>query len=165
MLDLSIAQPIHHGRKMVRSTRRTPVQCKCQPSLSPQSHRYQLDHPAPRRPRPATWQPEVSRRISVARCMPSVPLVAMPTMNPDSVKPFCRYSGRSATRLQKPESPVQHLSLPAAQWVGKLDAQDTDPRSRGKKLSGTCARFYHAVCDAHLARIIQVGQSDSTPRP
>lgn len=53
---------------------------------------------------------------------------------------------------------IAELEQLAAQWVGKLDTQDTGHRSRGRKLSdgGARARFYHAVCEAHLARIIQV---------
>jgi len=56
------------------------------------------------------------------------------------------------------DAQIAHLEQLAAQWVGKLDAQDTGHRSRGKELSdgGARARFYHAVCEAHLARIIQV---------
>ncbi|KJK06663.1 transposase [Burkholderiaceae bacterium 16] len=56
------------------------------------------------------------------------------------------------------DTQIAELEQLAAQWVGKLDAQDTGHRSRGKKLSdgGARARFYHAVCEAHLARIIQV---------
>jgi len=56
------------------------------------------------------------------------------------------------------DTQIAELEKLAAQWVGKLDAQDTGHRSRGKKLSdgGARARFYHAVCEAHLARIIQV---------
>ncbi|MBP0628117.1 IS1634 family transposase [Cupriavidus sp. AcVe19-1a] len=56
------------------------------------------------------------------------------------------------------DTQIAELEQLAAQWVGKLDAQDTGRRSRGKKLSdgGARARFYHAVCEAHLARIIQV---------
>lgn len=56
------------------------------------------------------------------------------------------------------DTQIAELEKLAAQWVGKLDAQDTGYRSRGKKLSdgGARARFYHAVCEAHLARIIQV---------
>lgn len=46
----------------------------------------------------------------------------------------------------------------AAQWTGKLDAQDTGQRGRGRKLSdgGARARFYHEVCQAHLSRIVRV---------
>ncbi|MFJ1260979.1 IS1634 family transposase, partial [Cupriavidus sp. CuC1] len=58
----------------------------------------------------------------------------------------------------KRDTQIAQLEQLAAQWVGKLDAQDAGRRSRGKKLSdgGARARFYHAVCEAHLARIIQV---------
>lgn len=40
----------------------------------------------------------------------------------------------------------------------KLDAQDTGSRSRGRQLfdGGVRARFYHAVCEAHLRRIVRV---------
>ena len=50
---------------------------------------------------------------------------------------------------------IQALERQAAQWAGKLDEQDAGLRRRGRKLSdgGARARFYHAVCDAHLARI------------
>ena len=46
----------------------------------------------------------------------------------------------------------------ANQWVGKLDSQDAGEVSRGTKLSDSDAkaRLYHAVSDAHLARIIKV---------
>lgn len=53
---------------------------------------------------------------------------------------------------------IAQLEAQAAQWVGKLDAQDIGARSRGRNLSdgGARARFRHAVCDAHLRRIIRV---------
>lgn len=53
---------------------------------------------------------------------------------------------------------IATLQTKAAQWVGKLDAQDTGVKARGRKLSdsGAKARLYHEVCDAHLARIIKV---------
>jgi len=53
---------------------------------------------------------------------------------------------------------IAKLEQQAAEWSGKLDAQDGGKRSRGRKLSdgGARARFYHAVSDAHLARIIRV---------
>ena len=56
------------------------------------------------------------------------------------------------------DTQIAELEQLAAQWVGKLDAQVTGRRSRGKKLSdgGARAGFYHAACEAHLARIIQV---------
>ena len=69
---------------------------------------------------------------------------------------------------------IEALEQQAAQWTGKLDAQDSAKRSgknskkdsdqvvvkkvRGRKLSdgGARARFYHEVCEAHLARIVKV---------
>ncbi len=53
---------------------------------------------------------------------------------------------------------IQTLEQKAAQWAGKLDDQDTGKRSRGRKLSdgGARARFYHEVCEAHMARIVRV---------
>ena len=41
---------------------------------------------------------------------------------------------------------------------GKLDAQDAGQTQRGRKLSdsGAKARFFHEVCEAHLANIIRV---------
>lgn len=50
------------------------------------------------------------------------------------------------------------LETQAAAWSGKLDAQDEGKRARGRKLSdsGTKARFYHAVKEAHLAHIVKV---------
>ena len=58
----------------------------------------------------------------------------------------------------KRDSRIQALEKQAAQWTGKLDAQDTGKKVRGRKLSdgGARARFYREVCDAHLSRIIQV---------
>ena len=53
---------------------------------------------------------------------------------------------------------IASLEQQATQWVGKLDDQDTGKRYRGRKLSdgGVRAKFYRAVCEAHLTRIIQV---------
>lgn len=53
---------------------------------------------------------------------------------------------------------IAELERKADEWTGKLDAQDAGQHSRGRKLSdgGARARFYHEVCDAHLARIIRV---------
>lgn len=53
---------------------------------------------------------------------------------------------------------IEKLQKQAAQWVGKLDDQDAGKRKRGAKLSdgGARARFYHEVCEAHLARIVRV---------
>ncbi len=58
----------------------------------------------------------------------------------------------------KRDKRIEELHKQAAQWVGKLDRQDTDKPKPGRKLSdgGARARFYHAVCEAHLARIVKV---------
>ena len=58
----------------------------------------------------------------------------------------------------KRDALIQKLEAQAAQWVGKLDAQDTGQRGRGRKLSdgGARAKFYHEVCEAHLSRIVRV---------
>ena len=46
----------------------------------------------------------------------------------------------------------------ARQWAGKLDAQDEGKTGRGRKLSdgGARAKFYRAVSEAHLTKIIKV---------
>ncbi|CUI08759.1 Mobile element protein [Janthinobacterium sp. CG23_2] len=53
---------------------------------------------------------------------------------------------------------IESLEQKAAQWAGKLDGQEGGARKRGRKLSdgGARARFYHEVCEAHLARIVKV---------
>ena len=53
---------------------------------------------------------------------------------------------------------IATLEQQVTQWVGKLDEQDTGKRHRGRKLSdgGVRAKFYRAVCEAHLTRIVQV---------
>jgi hypothetical protein len=50
------------------------------------------------------------------------------------------------------------LSIVSSLPVSKLDAQDAGLRARGRALSdgGVRARFYHAVAEAHLRRIIRV---------
>ena len=53
---------------------------------------------------------------------------------------------------------IGELHAQAAQWVGKLGCQDSGKRARGRKLSdgGARARFYHEVCESHMARIVLV---------
>ncbi|MHA3902179.1 IS1634 family transposase [Castellaniella sp. WN] len=65
---------------------------------------------------------------------------------------------RAAEQTAQRDQKIAALEAQAAQWVGKLDAQDAGVRGKGRKLSdgGARARFYHAVCEAHLARIIRV---------
>ena len=68
--------------------------------------------------------------------------------NPDTAK------AQTAARRSK----IAELEQQAAQWVSKLDGQDAGQSQRGRKLSdgGVRAKFYRAVCEAHLTRIIRV---------
>ena len=58
----------------------------------------------------------------------------------------------------KRDAIIHTLERKASEWAGKLDEQDCGKRARGRKLSdgGARARFYHEVCEAHLARIVRV---------
>jgi transposase len=53
---------------------------------------------------------------------------------------------------------IAALDLKAQQWAGKLDGQDAGAVRKGRKLSdsGAKARLYHAVCEAHLTKIVKV---------
>jgi transposase len=53
---------------------------------------------------------------------------------------------------------IAALQEQAQQWASKLDGQDAGVKGKGRKLSdsGAKARLYHAVCEAHLAKIIKV---------
>ena len=59
---------------------------------------------------------------------------------------------------QKRKAAMTELETQAKGWAGKLDDQDQGAKKRGRKLSdsGTKARFYHAVLEAHLGKIIKV---------
>ena len=59
---------------------------------------------------------------------------------------------------QKRRAQMAELQAQANDWAGKLDEQDQGQKKRGRKLSdsGTKARFYHAVCEAHLGKILKV---------
>jgi len=59
---------------------------------------------------------------------------------------------------QKRNDQMSELEQQAKGWVGKLDEQDLGQKRKGRKLSesGAKARFYHAVCEAHLGKIIKV---------
>jgi Transposase DDE domain len=66
-----------------------------------------------------------------------------------------------ATALEqhlKRKAQMVELQQQAKGWVGKLDEQDQGTKKKGCKLSdsGTKARFYHAVCEAHWGTIIKV---------
>jgi transposase len=58
----------------------------------------------------------------------------------------------------KRDARIAELKKQADQWVGKLDSQDEGKKQRGRKLSdgGARAKFYHEVCESHLARIVKV---------
>lgn len=64
----------------------------------------------------------------------------------------------AAVQTQRRNERIDTLIQQAEQWTGKLDAQDEGVRRRGRKLSdsGAKARFYHAVAEAHLSRILRV---------
>jgi hypothetical protein len=66
-----------------------------------------------------------------------------------------------ATALEqhrKRSAKIAELEGLAGGWVGKLEDQEEGVKKRGRKLSdsGTKARFYRAVCEAHMANIIKV---------
>jgi len=64
----------------------------------------------------------------------------------------------AAAQTQQRNAQIEHLIQQADEWCGKLDRQEEGARQRGRKLSdsGAKARFYHAVSEAHLSRIIRV---------
>lgn len=64
----------------------------------------------------------------------------------------------ATTQTQRRNEHIDALLHQAEQWVDKLTAQDEGFKPRGRKLSdsGAKARFYHAVSEAHLSRIIKV---------
>jgi Transposase len=64
----------------------------------------------------------------------------------------------AAEQTAKRDARIKAPVTQADQWAGKLDDQDDGKKHRGRKLSdsGAKARFYHAVCEAHLSRILQV---------
>ena len=59
---------------------------------------------------------------------------------------------------QKRRAKMSELEGLAQGWAGTLDGQDQGAKKKGRKLSdsGTKARFYRAVCDAHFSNIIKV---------
>ena len=64
----------------------------------------------------------------------------------------------AATQTRQRNERMDSLIRQADEWTGKLDRQDEGVKLRGRKLSdsGAKARFFHAVADAHLSRIIKV---------
>jgi transposase len=65
---------------------------------------------------------------------------------------------RAAEQTQLRNERITALQEKAQQWAGKLDGQDAGVKAKGRKLSdsGAKARLYHAVCEAHLAKIVKV---------
>ena len=65
---------------------------------------------------------------------------------------------RAALHTQRRDEQINALVKQGEQWVGKFDEQDEGVRRRGRKLSdsGAKARFFHAVSEAHLSKIIKV---------
>jgi transposase len=64
----------------------------------------------------------------------------------------------AATQTRQRNDRMDGLIRQADEWTGKLDRQDEGVKHRGRKLSdgGARARFFHAVAEAHLSRIIKV---------
>ena len=64
----------------------------------------------------------------------------------------------AATQAQQRQGRIDALLSQADHWTGTLTDQDEGVKRRGRKLSdsGAKARFYHAVSEAHLSRIIKV---------
>lgn len=65
---------------------------------------------------------------------------------------------RAAEQTRKRRDQIQALLDQGARRAGQLDAQDQGQTRRGRPLSdsGAKARFYRAVAEAHLTRIIRV---------
>ena len=65
---------------------------------------------------------------------------------------------RAAEQTQRRADQIKALIAQGDEWAGKLDGQDQGVKRRGRKLSdsGAKARFFHAVAEAHLSRIIKV---------
>ena len=64
----------------------------------------------------------------------------------------------AAIQTQRRSRRIDALIAQGEQWAGKLVGQDEGVKSRGRKLSdsGVKARFFHAVSEAHLSKIIKV---------
>lgn len=59
---------------------------------------------------------------------------------------------------QSRQAQMTELQSQAKGWAGKLDDQEQGTKKKGRKLSdsGAKARFYHAVCEARLGKILKV---------
>ncbi len=64
----------------------------------------------------------------------------------------------AAIQTQRRADRIEALIAQGEQWAGKLVEQDDGVKRRGRKLSdsGAKARFFHAVSEAHLSKIIKV---------
>jgi len=64
----------------------------------------------------------------------------------------------AALQTQRRSARIDALIAQGEQWAGKLVEQDGGVKRRGRKLSdsGAKARFFHAVSEAHLSKIIKV---------
>lgn len=64
----------------------------------------------------------------------------------------------AAIQTQRRSERIEALIAQGEQWAGKLVEQDDGVKRRGRKLSdsGAKARFFHAVSEAHLSKIIKV---------
>ena len=64
----------------------------------------------------------------------------------------------AAAQTRQRDERIDGLVRQADEWTGKLERQDEGVKHRGRKLSdsGAKARFFHAVAEAHLSRIIKV---------
>lgn len=66
--------------------------------------------------------------------------------------------GRAAEQTQRRRERIETLLAQGEAWADKLDGQDVGVKHKGRRLSesGAKARFFHAVSEAHLSRIIKV---------
>lgn len=64
----------------------------------------------------------------------------------------------AAIQTQRRSERIEALIAQGEQWAGKLVEQDDGVKRRGRRLSdsGAKARFFHAVSEAHLSKIIKV---------
>lgn len=65
---------------------------------------------------------------------------------------------RAVEQTQRRRERIETLIAQGEAWAGKLDDQDVGVKHKGRRLSesGAKARFFHAVSEAHLSRIIKV---------
>ena len=68
----------------------------------------------------------------------------------------------AAMQTQRRSERITALIAQGDQWAGKLDGQEEGVKKRGRKLSdsGAKARFFHAVSEAHLSKIIKVNLAE-----